>query len=232
MTSSPSAPARSSRPTASSASREAVLDESALTGEALPVTIPSHGHVRSGTANAGDAFDLRVTAPAAESAYAAIVRLVRSAESRPGAVHAARRPLRGLLPALLARRRGPRLARLRRPDARARRHGRGDALPADPRRADRVRRRALAGGPGRDHRQGRRRARATRTTRGPCCSTRPARSRSASPSSSAIVVYGQRAADDVLRLAASLDQMSTHVLAESLVAAQRRESSRSPSRPA
>ena len=43
------------------ASQEALLDESALTGEALPVTIARYGHVRSGTANAGDTFDLRVT---------------------------------------------------------------------------------------------------------------------------------------------------------------------------
>jgi heavy metal translocating P-type ATPase len=57
----------------------AVLDESALTGEALPV-LREHGErVQSGTANAGDAFELRVTRPAAESAYAAIVRLVRAA---------------------------------------------------------------------------------------------------------------------------------------------------------
>jgi heavy metal translocating P-type ATPase len=63
------------------AADEAVLDESALTGEALPVTIARHGHVRSGTANAGDAFDLRVTASAAQSAYAAIVRLVEAAET-------------------------------------------------------------------------------------------------------------------------------------------------------
>jgi len=60
---------------------EAVIDESALTGEALPVTIGAGGAVRSGTANAGDAFDLRVTRAAAESAYAAIVRLVRAAET-------------------------------------------------------------------------------------------------------------------------------------------------------
>ncbi len=60
---------------------EAVIDESALTGEALPVTIARYGHVRSGTANAGDTFDLRVTSSAAESAYAAIVRLVQAAET-------------------------------------------------------------------------------------------------------------------------------------------------------
>ena len=59
----------------------AVIDESALTGEPLPVTTESGSVVRSGAANAGDAFDLHVTRPAAESAYAAIVRLVRAAES-------------------------------------------------------------------------------------------------------------------------------------------------------
>ena len=63
------------------ASPEAIVDESALTGEALPVRIARLGHVRSGSANAGDAFDLRVTAPAAASAYAAIVRLVEAAEA-------------------------------------------------------------------------------------------------------------------------------------------------------
>ena len=62
-------------------STQAVIDESALTGEALPVTTPAGGEVRSGTSNAGNAFDARVTRSAAESAYAAIVRLVRTAES-------------------------------------------------------------------------------------------------------------------------------------------------------
>ena len=39
-------------------SDEAVLDESALTGEPLPVTRSGARPVRSGTANAGDAFEL------------------------------------------------------------------------------------------------------------------------------------------------------------------------------
>ncbi len=61
---------------------DAVLDESALTGEPLP-TAYGHGElVRSGTANAGDAFELRVARPAADSAYAALVRLVREAETQ------------------------------------------------------------------------------------------------------------------------------------------------------
>jgi heavy metal translocating P-type ATPase len=62
-------------------SREAVLDESALTGESLPVAFRQGTPVRSGSANAGEAFELRATRPASESAYAAIVRLVREAES-------------------------------------------------------------------------------------------------------------------------------------------------------
>ena len=61
---------------------EAVIDESALTGEPLPVVHSRGSPVRSGTANAGSAFDLRATRPAAESAYAALVRLVRQAESQ------------------------------------------------------------------------------------------------------------------------------------------------------
>jgi len=59
----------------------AVVDQSALTGEPLPVTIPAGGEVRSGTSNAGNVFNARVTRPASESAYAAVVELVRTAES-------------------------------------------------------------------------------------------------------------------------------------------------------
>jgi heavy metal translocating P-type ATPase len=63
-------------------SEEAVIDESALTGEPLPVSCTRGTPVRSGTANVGEAFELRVTRLASESAYAAIVRLVRHAESQ------------------------------------------------------------------------------------------------------------------------------------------------------
>ena len=52
---------------------DAVVDESALTGEPLPVTIHEGGDVRSGSTNAGNAFDIRVARSAAESAYASIV---------------------------------------------------------------------------------------------------------------------------------------------------------------
>lgn len=61
---------------------EALVDESTLTGEPLPVTYRRGAPVRSGTANAGDVFELRALRPAAESAYAALVRLVHQAETQ------------------------------------------------------------------------------------------------------------------------------------------------------
>jgi len=59
----------------------AVLDESALTGEPLPVERRVGDDVRSGAVNAGDSFLLRATSRAAESTYAGIVRLVAEAEA-------------------------------------------------------------------------------------------------------------------------------------------------------
>ncbi len=59
---------------------EGVLDESALTGESRPVERVRGDLVRSGALNAGPAFDLHATAPAADSTYAGIVRLVQEAE--------------------------------------------------------------------------------------------------------------------------------------------------------
>jgi heavy metal translocating P-type ATPase len=59
----------------------AVIDESALTGEAALVRREPGEKVLSGSVNAGAPFDLLATAPAAESTYAGIVRLVRDAEA-------------------------------------------------------------------------------------------------------------------------------------------------------
>jgi len=61
-------------------SEEAIVDESALTGEPLPVTVHRGGSVRSGTAATGSSFEVRALRPAAESAYAALVRLVEQTE--------------------------------------------------------------------------------------------------------------------------------------------------------
>ena len=57
----------------------AVLDESALTGEALPVQRASGGIVRSGAVNAATPFDM-IAATAADSTFAGIVRLVETAQ--------------------------------------------------------------------------------------------------------------------------------------------------------
>ena len=58
----------------------AVLDESALTGEARPAERGPGEAVRSGTLNAGGPFDLRAATSADDSTYAGIVRLVAEAE--------------------------------------------------------------------------------------------------------------------------------------------------------
>ena len=63
-------------------SGDAVIDESSLTGEPLPATYQAGGALLSGTTNAGDVFEVRALRPAADSAYAALVRLVRDAESQ------------------------------------------------------------------------------------------------------------------------------------------------------
>lgn len=57
----------------------AVLDESALTGESRMITRERGDSVASGVVNAGGPFDLRATATADASTYAGIVRLVRQA---------------------------------------------------------------------------------------------------------------------------------------------------------
>jgi heavy metal translocating P-type ATPase len=62
------------------ASNRASLDQSALTGEPLPVRLEREQTVMSGSTNAGEAFDLRATRRAADSTYAGIVRLVELAQ--------------------------------------------------------------------------------------------------------------------------------------------------------
>ena len=59
----------------------AVIDESALTGEPIPVARGPGERVPSGSVNAGDPFDLKAMATAGESTYAAIVRLVEAAQA-------------------------------------------------------------------------------------------------------------------------------------------------------
>ncbi|HEY3022991.1 MAG TPA: heavy metal translocating P-type ATPase [Actinomycetota bacterium] len=63
-------------------SENCVLDESALTGESRPVERSKGDALRSGAVNAGVSLALRATATAEESTYAGIVRLIEEAEKQ------------------------------------------------------------------------------------------------------------------------------------------------------
>jgi heavy metal translocating P-type ATPase len=63
-------------------SPEAVINTSTLSGEPLPQTASRGMPVLSGSANAGAPFDVRADRAAAESAYAALVRLVEQAQTQ------------------------------------------------------------------------------------------------------------------------------------------------------
>ena len=62
-------------------SSSATLDELALTGEPLPAVRHGGDGLRSGTVNAGETFEMQATAAAGESTYAGIVRLVTAAQT-------------------------------------------------------------------------------------------------------------------------------------------------------
>ncbi len=80
----------------------AMLDESALTGEPIPVERRMGEAVRSGTLNAGGTFRLRASASAGESTYAGIVKLVSAAQtSRAPFLRMADRTALVLLPVTL-----------------------------------------------------------------------------------------------------------------------------------
>ncbi len=62
-------------------SKAAMIDEAALTGEAIPVSRQTGDLVRSGCLNAGETFEIRAAATANESTYAGIVRMVSAAHT-------------------------------------------------------------------------------------------------------------------------------------------------------
>jgi len=62
-------------------SHTATIDESALTGEPIPVVKARGAAIMSGSLNAGEAFELTVSAVAGESTYAGIVRMVTAAQT-------------------------------------------------------------------------------------------------------------------------------------------------------
>jgi heavy metal translocating P-type ATPase len=83
-------------------SERAILDASALTGEARPVEVRAGELVASGVVNAAGPLELRATAPAATSTYAGIVRLVEAAATeRPPFVRMADRYAAWFLPITL-----------------------------------------------------------------------------------------------------------------------------------
>jgi len=59
----------------------AMVDEAAVTGEPIPVNRHTGELVRSGSVNAGEAFELRASTTARESTYAGIVRMVSAAQT-------------------------------------------------------------------------------------------------------------------------------------------------------
>ena len=81
----------------------ALLDLSALTGESVPQRIAPGGEALSGATSAGPVFELIATRPAAESTYSGIVRLVEAAQnSKAPMVRLADRYAMGFLALTLA----------------------------------------------------------------------------------------------------------------------------------
>jgi cation transport ATPase len=62
-------------------SQVATIDEAALTGEPIPVSRRAGELARSGSINAGDSFEICASAVASESTYAGIVRMVSAAQT-------------------------------------------------------------------------------------------------------------------------------------------------------
>jgi len=201
------------------ASGRAVLDESALTGEPVPVEHPAGDQVRSGVVNAGGPFDVAVTARAEESTYAGIVRLVGEAErsQAPFVRLADRYALWFLLVALAAAGATWAVAGAARAVAVL-----VVATPCPLILAAPV---ALVSGMSVSARRGvvvkgggvlEKLARCTTLLM-----DKTGTLTSGHPAVSAVVPAGRWRADDMLRLAASLDQVSGHVLAGAVVSAAR-----------
>jgi heavy metal translocating P-type ATPase len=197
-------------------SAEAVVDESALTGESLPATRARGAAVQSGVANAGEAFELRATRLASESAYANLVRLVRAAETeRAPFIRLADRYAAIFLPLTLA-------------IAAAAWVASGDAVRAvavlvvaTPCPLILAAPIAIVSGVSRA-------ARAGVIVKGGTAIERLGEARTVlldktgtltlgAPAVQEVVPVGDFDAEDILRLGASLDQLSAHVLAEALV---------------
>ena len=62
-------------------SASASLDESAVTGEPIPVTRRAGEAARSGAINAGETFEMQASATAGDSTYAGIIKMVTAAQT-------------------------------------------------------------------------------------------------------------------------------------------------------
>jgi heavy metal translocating P-type ATPase len=81
----------------------ATIDESALTGEPIPVARTRGAAIYSGSLNAGEAFEMAASSAAGDSTYAGILRLVSAAQTaRAPFVRLADRYALGFLPLTLA----------------------------------------------------------------------------------------------------------------------------------
>jgi heavy metal translocating P-type ATPase len=202
------------------ASPTCVLDESALTGESRPIERSEGDQVRSGAVNAGPSFHLRAVATAEESTYAGIVHLVEEAEAQKAPfVRLADRYALLFIPLTLL------IA------------GLAWALSGDPVRALAVlvvatpcpmilaapiaivagisraaRRGIIVKGGG---------ALETLARGSVLVFDKTGTLTTGTPEISDVEVFGTRDAEDVLRLAASLDQVSPHVLAGAIVRSAR-----------
>jgi heavy metal translocating P-type ATPase len=200
-----------------------VFDESALTGEAMPVERPAGDDVRSGVVNQGQPVDLIATALAAESTYAGVVRLVEQAQASSAPfVRVADRFAIGFVPLTLA------LA------------GLAWMVSGDPVRAVAVLVVAtpcplLLAAPIAIMSGLSRAARVGVIIKGGGALERLAAGRvmlfdktgtltQGRPVVTDVITAGDATADELLRLAASLDQVSAHVLAGPIVAAGHRRS--------
>ena len=193
----------------------AVLDQSALTGESVTVQQKVGDGVMSGATNVGEAFHLLTTRRASDSTYAGIVRLVEAAQ-RSRADVAPGRSLRHGVPGRDHRTRGCILALERGSHpCRGRARG-GDALSTHPGRA------------GGDVSGLSRAAKHGILVKGGkslevlarVCSLVIDKTGTLTDGRAHIVatdVVADVSADEILRLAASLDQASKHIMAQTMV---------------
>ncbi len=198
----------------------AVLDEAALTGESRPVERRPGDLVRSGAVNAGGPFGLRATATVGESTYAGIVRLVREAQaSKAPFVRLADRYAVVFLPLTLAIAAAAGIAS--RDPVRAL----AVLVVATPCPLILAVPVAVVGGISRAARRG-------IVVKGGAALEALARTRvvlldktgtltAGSPRVSDVETFGTRTPEELVRLAASLDQVSSHVFAPAIVAAAR-----------